>query len=105
MVRRPPRSTRTDTLFPYTTLFRSEDQRAVERRAQFMGHVRQELGLVFARTLQLFGAFLQLDLRQVQLTVLLVHGIALFSQLLVGLLQFLLLGFQDRKSARLNSSH
>src|SRR3546814_4971351 len=25
MVRRPPRSTRTDPLFPYTTLFRSED--------------------------------------------------------------------------------
>src|SRR3546814_11576665 len=25
MVRRPPRSTRTDTLFPYTTLFRSQD--------------------------------------------------------------------------------
>src|SRR3546814_20421140 len=25
MVRRPPRSTRTDTLFPYTTLFRSGD--------------------------------------------------------------------------------
>src|SRR3546814_11127482 len=25
MVRRPPRSTRTDTLFPYTTLFRSEE--------------------------------------------------------------------------------
>src|SRR3546814_11496736 len=24
MLRRPPRSTRTDTLFPYTTLFRSE---------------------------------------------------------------------------------
>src|SRR3546814_18035778 len=27
MIRRPPRSTRTDTLFPYTTLFRSDDQR------------------------------------------------------------------------------
>src|SRR3546814_9654944 len=27
MIRRPPRSTRTDTLFPYTTLFRSVDQR------------------------------------------------------------------------------
>src|SRR3546814_10991989 len=27
MVRRPPRSTRTDTLFPYTTLFRSLDHR------------------------------------------------------------------------------
>src|SRR3546814_6083630 len=24
MIRRPPRSTRTDTLFPYTTLFRSD---------------------------------------------------------------------------------
>src|SRR3546814_18023796 len=26
MIRRPPRSTRTDTLFPYTTLFRSPSQ-------------------------------------------------------------------------------
>src|SRR3546814_11598317 len=38
MIRRPPRSTRTDTLFPYTTLFRSkradarrDDRRAVDR--------------------------------------------------------------------------
>src|SRR3546814_7084611 len=29
MIRRPPISTRTDTLFPYTTLFRSEDLPAV----------------------------------------------------------------------------
>src|SRR3546814_13095186 len=28
MIRRPPRSTRTDTLFPYTTLFRSDAFRA-----------------------------------------------------------------------------
>src|SRR3546814_10739108 len=27
MIRRPPRSTRTDTLFPYTTLFRSSSSR------------------------------------------------------------------------------
>src|SRR3546814_13355635 len=27
MIRRPPRSTRTDTLFPYTTLFRSRTRR------------------------------------------------------------------------------
>src|SRR3546814_3948068 len=27
MIRRPPRSTRTDTLFPYTTLFRSDRAR------------------------------------------------------------------------------
>src|SRR3546814_5198573 len=26
MIRRPPRSTRTDTLFPYTTLFRSSQK-------------------------------------------------------------------------------
>src|SRR3546814_16569658 len=31
MIRRPPRSTRTDTLFPYTTLFRSQHQRAVDQ--------------------------------------------------------------------------
>src|SRR3546814_3737557 len=29
MIRRPPRSTRTDTLFPYTTLFRSEARRDI----------------------------------------------------------------------------
>src|SRR3546814_6003917 len=28
MIRRPPRSTRTDTLFPYTTLFRSSTRAA-----------------------------------------------------------------------------
>src|SRR3546814_20537860 len=28
MIRRPPRSTRTDTLFPYTTLFRSKNRLA-----------------------------------------------------------------------------
>src|SRR3546814_11618769 len=30
MIRRPPRSTRTDTLFPYTTLFRSQLQVTLE---------------------------------------------------------------------------
>src|SRR3546814_2934522 len=33
MIRRPPRSTRTDTLFPYTTLFRSRG--AADRRRPF----------------------------------------------------------------------
>src|SRR3546814_7408627 len=32
MIRRPPRSTRTDTLFPYTTLFRSVVPIGAERR-------------------------------------------------------------------------
>src|SRR3546814_13460622 len=34
MIRRPPRSTRTDTRFPYTTLFRSEKKVAMERLQQ-----------------------------------------------------------------------
>src|SRR3546814_6732511 len=33
MIRRPPRSTRTDTLFPYTTLFRSKAYRPMLDRA------------------------------------------------------------------------
>src|SRR3546814_14316489 len=33
MIRRPPRSTRTDTLFPYTTLFRSNNSCGRIRRA------------------------------------------------------------------------
>src|SRR3546814_18756087 len=39
MIRRPPRSTRTDTLFPYTTLFRSASGRirALPRRALHRG--------------------------------------------------------------------
>src|SRR3546814_3274601 len=35
MIRRPPRSTRTDTLFPYTTLFRSRLR--LEVQADFAG--------------------------------------------------------------------
>src|SRR3546814_5047648 len=39
MIRRPPRSTRTDTLFPYTTLFRSA-RAAHVRRDRDPGHLR-----------------------------------------------------------------
>src|SRR3546814_2046025 len=34
MIRRPPRSTRTDTLFPYTTLFRARAARGRLRRGR-----------------------------------------------------------------------
>src|SRR3546814_185235 len=34
MIRRPPRSTRTDTLFPYTTLFRSNGNKAFPEVAE-----------------------------------------------------------------------
>src|SRR3546814_7611305 len=44
MIRRPPRSTRTDTLFPYTTLFRSA-RAAAERMAVLAGEpVGQTIG-------------------------------------------------------------
>src|SRR3546814_7265275 len=36
MIRRPPRSTRTDTLFPYTTLFRSPLRRPVSSARPFL---------------------------------------------------------------------
>src|SRR3546814_15705837 len=37
MIRRPPRSTRTDTLFPYTTLFRSARPRFEGEAGGFRG--------------------------------------------------------------------
>src|SRR3546814_10296508 len=40
MIRRPPRSTRTDTLFPYTTLFRSNYQ----LEAQDLGSALRSVG-------------------------------------------------------------
>src|SRR3546814_12260968 len=42
MIRRPPRSTRTDTLFPYTTLFRSLG--GVERQAGYCRHNAKDGG-------------------------------------------------------------
>src|SRR3546814_18206640 len=50
MIRRPPRSTRTDTLFPYTTLFRSRaDFRAIQQ-LRLLDRADGEAGeVVFAR--------------------------------------------------------
>src|SRR3546814_15344776 len=45
MIRRPPRSTRTDTLFPYTTLFRSPAWRQLFRDVRF----RRALSLAINR--------------------------------------------------------
>src|SRR3546814_7590025 len=41
MIRRPPRSTRTDTLFPYTTLFRSEGDHLI---AHELAHTTDSAG-------------------------------------------------------------
>src|SRR3546814_2389796 len=42
MIRRPPRSTRTDTLFPYTTLFRSYRERLPVRPVVATMHNREQ---------------------------------------------------------------
>src|SRR3546814_10318947 len=46
MIRRPPRSTRTDTLFPYTTLFRSHLQWMAASNGIPKSRVDEVLGLV-----------------------------------------------------------
>src|SRR3546814_19434534 len=42
MIRRPPRSTRTDTLFPYTTLFRSACYADVKSAAEAVARVMNQ---------------------------------------------------------------
>src|SRR3546814_20043072 len=48
MIRRPPRSTRTDTLFPYTTLVRSSAKREHGGRELRLPQLVQEIALVLA---------------------------------------------------------
>src|SRR3546814_1246798 len=108
MIRRPPRSTRTDTLFPYTTLFRSIDGlvhtgRALGMPGQRLGgrdpwHVgaeglsdRFQLGDVADRR----GGAVRIDIVDGRVAQAL-HGEAHAAhRSLAG----------DRKSTRLNSSH
>src|SRR3546814_15212332 len=64
MIRRPPRSTRTDTLFPYTTLFRSHVGGRAHAAGGLLPHVRDDalgrflalVGLRLRRGLQLRDA-------------------------------------------------
>src|SRR3546814_8253142 len=59
MIRRPPRSTRTDTLFPYTTLFRSCDLAevlvadVVDRRSEAVVHLGHHRELLLEHDLEL----------------------------------------------------
>ena len=75
-----------------------QDEQRVERRAQLVAHVGQELALVLGAHLQLLGLFLQLAAGRLDLAVLLLHLAVLLGQqrrlllqLLVDLLQLLLL--------------
>src|SRR3546814_16227906 len=68
MIRRPPRSTRTDTLFPYTTLFRSDGGgegggAVLYSDAEDPGANGHDSGDIFSRTLSLdvYGRSWELD--------------------------------------------
>src|SRR3546814_17196915 len=85
MIRRPPRSTRTDTLFPYTTLFRSHRQ--VLEHAMLASAVLdgEDLQFLVWRAASRIEAARLVDRHDV---VVLAMG-----------------DHEDRKSTRLNSSH
>src|SRR3546814_12975296 len=110
MIRRPPRSTRTDTLFPYPTLFRSLAAVGYDRRiggvvgAEVVGQVQfcrgagrdADGGAVEFRKL----AHAEALLHQKALAV--VHVDTNPVELQLGVSR---IGPGDRKSTRLNSSH
>src|SRR3546814_3052788 len=105
MIRRPPRSTRTDTLFPYTTLFRSlgwlEEVRALDKalRGPRPGAGLDGIATHLAQLAALQGPH-WLD-REERLA--LAGWWATVEPLLRPLEQAF--AERDRKSTRLNSSH
>src|SRR3546814_11168327 len=97
MIRRPPRSTRTDTLFPYTTLFRSAEGDWDSRKQEFQDRVLESL-FRFAPNLRhhILGChtITPLDLERT-------YGITGGNIFHVAMT----IEHIDRKSTRLNSSH
>ena len=73
-----------------------ENEGRVERRAQFMAHIRQELALVFVGTLQVGGLLRQHGMRLRQLIFLMLQDLGLFLELRVDLFELGLLRFQLR---------
>src|SRR3546814_4215459 len=72
-IRRPPRSTRTDTLFPYTTLFRSvvamapaEPQQVVAQRLGQIAHIAIGLDAERAAAFRQLGAVGAVDQRDMR---------------------------------------
>src|SRR3546814_5078680 len=60
MIRRPPRSTRTDTLLPYTTLFRSRLRRFGAQFESQIGQALVQTAAVFPQMSTLFARMHQL---------------------------------------------
>src|SRR3546814_6220546 len=105
MIRRPPRSTRTDTLFPYTTLFRSPG-RIMLSDAELDRYARQII-------LPQFGGASQAKLKASHVAVIGAGGIGCpaityLAAAGVGKLTIIdhdVVELSDRKSTRLKSSH
>src|SRR3546814_12389240 len=97
MIRRPPSSPRTDTLFPYTTLFRSADKPAYidDQRTLTYGELAQKIA-------QFAGLLQNLGIRREERILLLMHDTIDWPVAFLGALHA---GVVDRKSTRLNSSH
>src|SRR3546814_4332472 len=55
MIRRPPRSTRTDTLFPYTTRFRSTVRASEEVQAGWVAQARTLRALYYLQLIKRYG--------------------------------------------------
>src|SRR3546814_20496681 len=97
MIRRPPRSTRTDTLFPYTTLFRSPMVFALSVVAiiytSLVALVQDDMKKLIAYSSVAHMGFVTIGIFSGNQ-----QGIegAMFQMLSHGI---------DRKSTRLNSSH
>src|SRR3546814_19214179 len=97
MIRRTPRSTRTDTLFPYTTLFRSQ-QVDIDQAALVAAFVEQRM-----RALEVAHRVAVAALHHIEFGEVAQAHRGLFGHLLaLGQRER---GVEDRKSTRLNSSH
>src|SRR3546814_11261847 len=111
MLRRPPRSTRTDTLFPYTTLFRSLRVKLAERPRRRIARICKNLA---ARRRLPFVERDEIGLGHINLAAHLEHGRPagavkplrhIAKRADIGGDVLALLPVADRKSTRLNSSH
>src|SRR3546814_18318881 len=102
MLRRPRRTTRTDTLFPYTTLFRSDDGRlALAVAVNLLLTVAQIVGGLVSGSLAPVADAIH------NLSDAAALAIALFARKVArrGADASMTYGYRDRKSTRLNSSH
>src|SRR3546814_11389437 len=112
MIRRPPRSTRTDTLFPYTTLFRSSIGvgiafvlfiRGTNLQVQAGSRGKKGVGFVFGWQRALIVLALTTLFSGLVFNATTVSLPKVFDERLTGF-GASTLGV-DRKSTRLNSSH